>query len=82
MALPVSSPAPRAVRIQPPVETRRTEADGLLDNSERGWHYRGNLTDAELALWAASHNTLKAIKARAARHARQARTAPAPALAA
>lgn len=45
----------------------------------RTLHYRGNLVDAELALWAASHNTLKAIKARAARHAR---TAPAPALAA
>jgi transposase len=50
----------------------------------RTLHYRGNLTDAELALWAASHNILKAIKARTARLARQARTAtaPVPALAA
>jgi transposase len=48
----------------------------------RTLHYRGNLTDAELALWAASHNILKAIKARTARLARQARTAPAPAPAA
>lgn len=50
----------------------------------RTLHYRGNLADAELALWAASHNILKAITARAARLARQARTAtgPAPALAA
>jgi transposase len=47
----------------------------------RTLHYRGNLVDAELALWAASHNILKAIKARAARPARQARTTPATALA-
>jgi hypothetical protein len=40
----------------------------------RTLHYRGDLADAELALWAASHNILKAIKARTAR---QARTAPA-----
>jgi transposase len=50
----------------------------------RTLHYRGNLADAELALWAASHNILKAITARGKRLARQARTAtaPAPALAA
>lgn len=50
----------------------------------RTLHYRGNLADAELALWAASHNILKAITARARRLARQARTAstaPAPAAA-
>ena len=41
----------------------------------RTLHYRGTLADAELALWAASHNILKAITARAARLARQARTA-------
>lgn len=47
----------------------------------RTLHYRGDLADAELALWAASHNTLKAIKARTRRTTRQARTAPAaPAL--
>ena len=47
----------------------------------RALHYRGDLADAELALWAASHNTLKAITARARRITRQARTtAPAPAL--
>ena len=39
--------------------------------------YRGDLTDAELSLWAASHNILKAITAAAARKARQARTAAA-----
>jgi transposase len=45
----------------------------------RTLNYRGNLADAELALWAASHNILKAITARARRLARQARTAgPAP----
>ena len=47
--------------------------------------YRGDLADAELALWAASHNILKAITARSRRLARQARTAataaPAPAAA-
>jgi hypothetical protein len=45
----------------------------------RTLHYRGTLADAELALWAASHNILKAITARGKRPARQARTAPAPA---
>jgi transposase len=50
----------------------------------RTLRYRGDLVDAELALWAASHNILKAITARTRRRARQARTAmaPAPALAA
>jgi transposase len=50
----------------------------------RTLHYRGALADAELALWAASHNILKAITARGKRPARQARTAaatPAPAAA-
>ena len=51
----------------------------------RTLHYRGSLIDAELALWAASHNTLKAITARTKQLARQARTAataaPAPAVA-
>jgi transposase len=41
----------------------------------RTLHYRGSLIDAELALWAASHNILKAITARTKRLARQARTA-------
>ncbi|HEX7160864.1 MAG TPA: transposase, partial [Trebonia sp.] len=40
----------------------------------RTLRYRGTLADAELALWAASHNILKAITARTRRHARQART--------
>jgi transposase len=47
----------------------------------RTLHYRGSAVDAELALWAASHNILKAIKARTRRTARGA-AAPAPALAA
>jgi len=37
--------------------------------------YRGDLADAELALWAASHNILKAITARAKPAARQPATA-------
>jgi transposase len=47
----------------------------------RTLNYRGSLADAELALWAASHNILKAITARARRQARTAGTAPAPAAA-
>jgi transposase len=41
----------------------------------RTLHYRGRHIDAELALWAATHNILKAITARGRRLARQARTA-------
>jgi len=41
----------------------------------RALSYRGSLADAELALWAASHNILKAITARTKPHARQARAA-------
>jgi transposase len=41
----------------------------------RALSYRGSLADAELALWAASHNILKAITARTRQPARQARTA-------
>jgi transposase len=47
----------------------------------RTLNYRGNPADAELALWAASHNILKAITARARRLARTAGPAPAPAAA-
>jgi transposase len=49
----------------------------------RTLNYRGDLADAELALWAASHNALKAITARAKRLAPQAAaaTAAAPATA-
>lgn len=43
----------------------------------RTLHYRGSAASAELALWAASHNVLKAITARARRHARRAGTATA-----
>jgi transposase len=41
----------------------------------RTLYYRGSLIDAELTLWAASHNILKAITARTKQLARQARTA-------
>jgi transposase len=41
----------------------------------RALSYRGSLADAELALWAASHNILKAITARTRQPARQARAA-------
>ena len=43
----------------------------------RTLHYRGSAADAELALWAASHNFLKAITARARRLARRTGTATA-----
>jgi transposase len=49
----------------------------LTQRLGRTLHYRGDLADAELALWAASHNILKAITARTRRLARQARPAPA-----
>jgi hypothetical protein len=43
----------------------------------RDLHYRDTKTDLELHLWAASHNLLKAIRARA----RRAAATPAPKLA-
>jgi hypothetical protein len=46
----------------------------------RTLHYRGDMVNTEICLWAAVHNTLKAIRARARREQRQA--APPPALAA
>ena len=45
----------------------------------RTLHYRGPAADAELTLWAASHNILKAITARIRRHARQTRATAATA---
>jgi transposase len=47
----------------------------------RALSYRGGLADAELSLWAASHNLLKAINARARRQASQARATAIPAAA-
>jgi transposase len=47
----------------------------LVNRLGRSLNYRGDLADAELHLWAASHNLLKAITARTARTARQARAA-------
>jgi transposase len=49
----------------------------LTNRLGRALNYRGDMTDAELSLWAASHNMLKAITARIARTARQARAAQA-----
>jgi len=46
----------------------------------RDLHYRDDMVDAELSLWAASHNLLKAIKAATARQARQVRAVLAPAV--
>jgi transposase len=54
----------------------------LTNRLGRALHYRGPAVDAELTLWAASHNILKAITARARRRARTARaTAAIPAAA-
>ena len=47
----------------------------------RTLNHRGDHADAELALWAASHNALKAISARARNATRQARATAAPAAA-
>ncbi|MGH3271076.1 MAG: transposase [Trebonia sp.] len=52
----------------------------LVSRLGRALNYRGDLADAELHLWAASHNLLKAITARTARQAREARTARAAAV--
>lgn len=53
----------------------------LVNRLGRSLHYRGDLADAELSLWAASHNLLKAISARTARVTRAARAAAVPAAA-
>ncbi len=56
----------------------------LTSRLGRNLNYRGDMADAELSLWAASHNLLKAITARMARTARQTRAAlaaPVPAAA-
>ena len=47
----------------------------LTSRLGRNLHYRGDMADAELSLWAASHNLLKAITARMARTARETRAA-------
>ena len=52
----------------------------LVNRLGRDLNYRGGLADAELSLWAASHNLLKAITARTAREAREARAARAAAI--
>jgi len=48
----------------------------------RTLHYRGDMVATEIHLWAAVHNTLKAIRARARREHRERRAACQPALAA
>ena len=48
----------------------------------RALHYRGDMADTEIHLWAAVHNTLKAIRARARREQRERQAAARPALAA
>jgi hypothetical protein len=58
---------------------RAATIEPLTARLGRDLHYRGDMADAELSLWAASHNLLKAIKAAAARNTRQARPVPAAA---
>jgi transposase len=45
----------------------------------RALHYRGDMVDTEIHLWAAVHNILKAIRARARREQRERRAAARPA---
>ena len=52
----------------------------LTSRLGRSLNYRGAMADAELSLWAASHNLLKAITARMARTARETRAARAAAV--
>ena len=52
----------------------------LVNRLGRALNYRGDHADAELHLWAASHNLLKAITARTARTARESRATRAAAV--
>lgn len=52
----------------------------LTSRLGRNLNYRGDMADAELSLWAASHNLLKAITARMARTARETRATRAAAV--
>jgi hypothetical protein len=46
----------------------------------RALHYRGDMAQAEVHLWAAVHNMVKATRARASREHRERQTAARPAL--
>ena len=72
MAARLATPEGKAVykKRAPTIEPVFAQLTGRLG---RNLNYRGDLIDAELHLWAASHNLLKAITARASRTARQAR---------
>ncbi len=71
MAARLASPEGKAVygRRAATIEPVFAQLTGRLG---RSLHYRDDMVDAELSLWAASHNLLKAIKAATARKARAA----------
>lgn len=78
MAARLASPGGKAVyrKRAATIEPVFAQLTGRLG---RDLHYRDDMVDAELSLWAASHNLLKAIKAVTARESRQARPVPAAA---
>lgn len=78
MAARLATPDGKAVyaKRSPTIEPVFAHLTGRLG---RDLHYRDDMIDAELSLWAASHNLLKAIKAATARQTRQARAVPAAA---
>ena len=78
MAARLATPAGKAVyaRRAPTIEPVFAQLTGRLG---RDLHYRDDMADAELSLWAASHNLLKAIKAATTRKTRRARPATAAA---
>jgi len=76
MAARLSTPEGKAVYAKRAATIEPVFAQ-LTGRLGRDLHYRDEMVDAELSLWAASHNLLKAIKAATARQTRQARAIPA-----
>ena len=81
MAAKLDTPGGRAVYKQRKAIIEPVFAQ-LFARFGRTLHYRGDMVNTEICLWAAVHNTLKAIRARARREKRERQAAPQPALAA
>ena len=81
MAAKLDTPEGRAVYRQRKAIIEPVFAQ-LFARFGRALHYRGDMADTEIHLWAAVHNTLKAIRARARREQRERQAAARPALAA
>jgi transposase len=81
MAAKLDTPEGRAVYKQRKAIIEPVFAQ-LFARFGRTLHYRGDMVDTEICLWAAVHNTLKAIRARTRREQRERQAAARPALAA